>query len=55
MAGACVVRRIFDTVVPILLRRLGADLATTSNIFLNTATDVASMGLLLLLATIFLL
>jgi len=54
MAGACVVSGIFGTLVPILLRRLGADPATASSIFLTTATDVASMGLLLLLATIFL-
>lgn len=55
MAGACVVSGIFGTIVPILLRRLGADPATASSIFLTTATDVASMGLLLLLATIFLI
>jgi len=55
MAGACVVSGIFGTIVHILLRRLGADPATASSIFLTTATDVASMGLLLLLATIFLI
>jgi magnesium transporter len=54
MAGACVVSGIFGTIVPITLRRLGADPATASSIFLTTATDVASMGLLLLLATLFL-
>mgnify|MGYP001102909369 CR=1 FL=1 len=48
MTGSCVVSGIFGAVVPIVLRRLGADPATASSIFLTTATDVASMGLLLL-------
>jgi magnesium transporter len=34
-----------------VLRRLGADPATASSIFLTTATDVVSMGLFLGLAT----
>lgn len=54
MTGSCVVSGIFGAMVPIGLRRLGADPATASSIFLTTATDVASMGLLLLLATLFL-
>jgi magnesium transporter len=33
------------------LRRLGADPVTASTIFLTTATDVVSMGMLLGLAT----
>ena len=41
--------------VPLTLRKLGADPATASSIFLTTATDVASMGLLLSLATLFLI
>jgi len=55
MTGSCVVSGIFGALVPIALRRLGADPATASSIFLTTATDVASMGLLLLLATLFLI
>ncbi len=55
MTGSCIVSGIFGAIVPIALRRLGADPATASSIFLTTATDVASMGLLLLLATLFLL
>lgn len=55
MVGACVSSGIFGAVVPLALRRLGADPATASSIFLTTATDVASMGLFLGLATIFLL
>ena len=35
-----------------MLKRLGADPATASSIFLTTATDVVSMGMLLGLATI---
>ncbi|KAF0124421.1 MAG: Mg2+/Co2+ transporter [Elusimicrobia bacterium] len=55
MTGSCVVSGLFGAVVPIALKRLGADPATASSIFLTTATDVASMGLLLALATVFLL
>ncbi|HOI42261.1 MAG TPA: magnesium transporter, partial [Elusimicrobiales bacterium] len=55
MTGSCVVSGLFGAIVPIALKRLGADPATASSIFLTTATDVASMGLLLSLATVFLL
>jgi magnesium transporter len=41
--------------VPIGLKRFGADPATASSIFLTTATDIVSMGLLLGLASYFLL
>jgi magnesium transporter len=41
--------------VPLTLRKLGADPATASSIFLTTLTDVASMGMFLGLATIFLM
>jgi magnesium transporter len=54
MVGACVSSGIFGAVVPLTLRRLGADPATASSIFLTTATDVASMGLFLGLATLLL-
>jgi len=37
-----------------VLRRLGADPSTASAIFLTTATDIASMGIFLTLATILL-
>jgi len=46
---------LFGAMVPLVLKKLGADPATASSIFLTTATDVASMGLLLSLATWFLL
>jgi magnesium transporter len=54
MVGACVSSGIFGALVPLGLRRLGADPATASSIFLTTATDVASMGLFLGLATVLL-
>lgn len=51
MIGSCIVSGIAGATVPLALRKLGADPATASSIFLTTATDVASMGLLLGLAT----
>lgn len=55
MIGSCLISGVFGAIVPIALKRLGYDPATASSIFLTTATDVASMGLFLLLATLFLL
>jgi magnesium transporter len=52
MIGACIISGIAGAVIPLTLRRLGADPATASSIFLTTATDVVSMGLFLFLATI---
>ena len=51
MVGSCTVSGIAGATVPLTLRRLGADPATASSIFLTTATDVVSMGLFLSLAT----
>jgi magnesium transporter len=51
MVGSCTVSGIAGALVPITLRRLGADPATASSIFLTTATDVVSMGMFLALAT----
>lgn len=51
MIGSCLVSGISGAIVPLTLRKIGADPATASSIFLTTATDVASMGLLLSLAT----
>ncbi len=55
MIGSCVVSGISGALIPLGLRRVGADPATASSIFLTTATDVASMGLFLGLATLLLL
>jgi magnesium transporter len=38
--------------IPITLKRMKLDPATASSIFLTTATDVVSMGMLLGLATL---
>jgi magnesium transporter len=54
MVGSCVASGISGAIVPLTLKKLGADPATASSIFLTTATDVVSMGTLLGLATIFL-
>jgi magnesium transporter len=50
MAGSCAMSGLAGAAVPMGLKRLGADPATASSIFLTTATDVVSMGLFLGLA-----
>jgi len=52
MMASCVVSGLAGALIPLTLRSLGADPATASSIFLTTATDVASMGLFLTLATL---
>jgi magnesium transporter len=52
MIGSCAISGISGALVPLALKRLGADPATASSIVVTTATDVASMGLLLGLATV---
>jgi len=52
MIGSCAISGISGAIVPIALKRLGADPATASSIIVTTATDVTSMGLLLGLATL---
>jgi len=52
MTGSCVVSGVFGALIPLALQRMGADPATASSIFLTTATDVASMGMFLGLATL---
>jgi magnesium transporter len=47
---SCVASGISGAMVPLTLKRFGFDPATASSIFLTTATDVVSMGLLLGLA-----
>ena len=55
MIGSCVVSGIAGALIPLTLRRAGADPATASSIFLTTATDVCSMGLFLGLASLLLM
>ncbi|HUP20274.1 MAG TPA: magnesium transporter [Gemmatimonadota bacterium] len=55
MTASCVLSGVAGALVPITLKRLGADPATASSIFLTTATDVASMGIFLGLASMLIL
>ncbi|MDZ4289659.1 MAG: magnesium transporter, partial [Prosthecobacter sp.] len=52
MVTSCVVSGLSGALIPLILRRCGADPATASSIFLTTATDVISMGVFLGLATV---
>ena len=52
MTSSCVISSICGALVPLALKKLGADPATASSIFLTTATDMVSMGMLLGLATV---
>ena len=51
MICSCIISGLSGAMIPLTLRKLGADPATASSIFLTTATDVASMGIFLTLAT----
>ena len=52
MTGSCIISSVSGAIVPLTLKKLGADPATASSIFLTTITDTVSMGLLLGLATL---
>jgi len=52
LVGACIISGLCGSLIPIALKRFGLDPATASSIFLTTATDVVSMGMLLGLATL---
>jgi len=52
MVASCIVSGLCGALIPLTLRKLGADPATASSIFLTTATDVVSMGVFLGLATV---
>jgi magnesium transporter len=52
MIGSCVISGMIGAFVPLILRKLGANPVIASSIFLTTATNVASMGILLGLATV---
>lgn len=52
MIASCAISGISGALVPLVLKRLGADPATASSIVVTTATDVASMGLMLGLAAL---
>jgi magnesium transporter len=52
MAAACLISGLSGALIPLVLKRLGADPATASSIFLTTMTDVVSMGVFLGLASV---
>ena len=52
MIASCMASGVAGAIIPLTLKRFGLDPATASSIFLTTATDVVSMGMLLGLATI---
>ena len=47
MVFSCIASGLSGALVPLTLKRMGFDPATASSIFLTTATDVVSMGMLL--------
>ncbi|HEX4853110.1 magnesium transporter [Arenimonas sp.] len=51
MSLSCMVAGLSGSMIPLVLKRLGADPATASSIFLTTMTDVVSMGSFLGLVT----
>ncbi|MEP6883005.1 MAG: magnesium transporter [Dokdonella sp.] len=53
MAASCAVAGVVGAGVPQILKRLGADPATASSIFLTKATDIVSLAMFLGLATWF--
>ena len=55
MIASCVVSGISGAMIPLTLKKFGFDPATASSIFLTTATDIASMGCFLGLATVLVL
>lgn len=52
MTGSCVISGICGAIVPLALKKFGADPATASSIVLTTATDVAALVMLFGLATV---
>jgi magnesium transporter len=51
MAFSCMIAGLSGATIPLILKRLGADPATASSIFLTTMTDLVSMGSFLGLVT----
>ena len=55
MTVSCIVSGLMGAYVPVFLKKCGADPAAASSIFLTTGTDVVSMGVMLALATKFII
>jgi magnesium transporter len=51
MSGSCAISGLLGAMVPVGLKKIGADPATASAILLSTATDIISLGFFLGLAT----
>ena len=54
MTCSCFLSGVSGVMIPLTLKKFGADPATASSIFLTTATDIASMGFFLGLAALWL-
>jgi magnesium transporter len=52
MTIACTISGIAGAGIPLILKKFGADPATAASIFLTTASDIASMGIFLTLASL---
>jgi magnesium transporter len=52
MVGSCTIAGFAGALIPLALKRAGADPATASGIFLTTASDIASMGMFLAFANL---
>ena len=55
MIASCIVSGLMGAYGPVFLKKCGADPAAASSIFLTTGTDVVSMGIMLALATKFII
>ncbi len=55
MVASCIISGLMGAFVPVTLKKFGADPAAASSIFLTTGTDVVSMGVMLFLATKFII
>jgi magnesium transporter len=55
MSLSCMIAGLAGSGIPLILKRLGADPATASAIFLTTITDVVSMGSFLSMVTFFMM
>ena len=55
MTVSCLVSGLMGAIIPVTLKKLGADPAAGSSIILTTGTDVVSMGVMLFLANKFVL
>lgn len=55
MTASCITSGLMGAYVPVFLKKCGADPAAASSIFLTTGTDVISMGVMLALATKFII